>query len=107
MKTIAATEAKNRFGEVLTGAENDSVTIERHGHGVAMVLPFHMARRLILTGYSKGEMPRATAMKLLGFTWYGQLLDALGNEGMDQPIVPIASIHRMSKYIEDEIGLAR
>ena len=59
------------------------------------------SNRIILAAYSKGAMPRSTAMRLLGFTWYGQLLDALGHEGMRQPIAPIATRRRMEKSIEN------
>ncbi len=39
MKTVAATEAKNRFGRVLEQAMHGAVAIERHGRVVAYVVP--------------------------------------------------------------------
>lgn len=39
MKTVAATEAKNRFGQVLEQAMHGAVAIERHGRVVAYVVP--------------------------------------------------------------------
>ena len=39
MKTVAATEAKNRFGHVLEQALHGAVAIERHGRVVAYVVP--------------------------------------------------------------------
>lgn len=59
------------------------------------------AHLTILAAYAKGRMPRATAMRSLGFTWYGQLLDALGHAGMSQPIVPIATMRHMAKNIDN------
>jgi prevent-host-death family protein len=38
MKTIAALEAKNRFGELLDTAQREPVTIEKHGRAVAVVV---------------------------------------------------------------------
>ena len=39
MKTVAATEAKNRFGQVLEQAMHGAVAIERHGRVVAYLVP--------------------------------------------------------------------
>ena len=38
MRTLAALDAKNRFGELLDTAQREPVTIERHGRAVAVVL---------------------------------------------------------------------
>lgn len=38
MTTIAAREAKTRFGELLDTAQREPVTIEKHGRRVAVVL---------------------------------------------------------------------
>ena len=38
MRTMAALEAKNRFGELLDAAQREPVTIEKHGRPVAVVL---------------------------------------------------------------------
>ncbi len=38
MKTIAATEAKNRFGVVLDDAQREPVVIRKHDRDVAVVL---------------------------------------------------------------------
>ena len=39
MKSVAATEAKNRFGRVLEQAMQGTVAIERHGRVVAYLVP--------------------------------------------------------------------
>jgi prevent-host-death family protein len=38
MRTVAALEAKNRFGELLDTARREPVTIEKHGRAVAVVV---------------------------------------------------------------------
>ena len=38
MKSIAAKEAKNNFGEMLDTVQREPVTIEKHGRAVAVVL---------------------------------------------------------------------
>jgi prevent-host-death family protein len=38
MRTVAALEAKNRFGELLDTAQREPVTIEKHGRAVAVVV---------------------------------------------------------------------
>ena len=38
MKTFAATEAQNRFGELLDTAQSEPVTIQRKGRAVVVVL---------------------------------------------------------------------
>ena len=38
MRTIAALDAKNRFGELLDTAQREPVTIQKHGRDVAVVV---------------------------------------------------------------------
>lgn len=38
MRSMAAVEAKNRFGELLDAAQREPVTIEKHGRAVAVVV---------------------------------------------------------------------
>jgi prevent-host-death family protein len=38
MRTVAALEAKNRFGELLDTAQREPVTIEKYGRAVAVVV---------------------------------------------------------------------
>lgn len=38
MRTMAALEAKNRFGELLDAAQREPVTIEKHGRAVAVMV---------------------------------------------------------------------
>jgi antitoxin Phd len=46
MKTIAATDAKNRFGELIDMAQAEPVRVQRHGRDVAVVLSPEEFRRL-------------------------------------------------------------
>ncbi|MCW5698452.1 MAG: type II toxin-antitoxin system Phd/YefM family antitoxin [Rhodospirillales bacterium] len=46
MHTMAALEAKNRFGELLDTAQREPVTIEKHGRPVAVMLSAQDYREL-------------------------------------------------------------
>ena len=46
MKTLAATDAKNRFGELIDMAQSGPVRVQRHGRDVAVVLSSKEFRRL-------------------------------------------------------------
>ncbi|MSO92237.1 MAG: type II toxin-antitoxin system Phd/YefM family antitoxin [Rhodospirillales bacterium] len=46
MKTVAAKDAKNRFGELLDTARREPVTIEKNGRPVAVVLSSEEYERL-------------------------------------------------------------
>lgn len=43
--------------------------------------------KLILSAYAHGTLSRSAAMKMLGYDWYGQLLDALADAGIERPSV--------------------
>lgn len=42
---------------------------------------------LILSAYSGGALSRSNAMQLLGLEWYGELLEALDEQGIARPTV--------------------
>ena len=42
----------------------------------------------ILQRFSDGKAPRRAAMKQLGLSWYGDLLDALSCAGLSLPLLP-------------------
>ena len=46
MKTIAATDAKNRFGELIDMAQSEPVRVQQQGRDVAVVLSPEEFRRL-------------------------------------------------------------
>ena len=85
MKTISATEAKNRFGEHFNFSDRESLVIETHGTPTHRVFTAKTGRRLVLAGFSAGVLSAGEAMDLLGIDWYGDLLDALAEEHVDRP----------------------
>jgi prevent-host-death family protein len=53
MRTVAALEAKNRFGELLDTVQREPVTIEKHGRAVAVVLSAEVYRELEALKFEK------------------------------------------------------
>jgi len=84
LKTIPATEAKNRFGEHFNLADNESLLIETRGLPTHLVFNAKTGIRLVLGAFADGAISRAEAMDLLGFEWYGELLDAMKENGIDR-----------------------
>lgn len=117
MKTVSATDAKNKFGELLDEAATGPVRIDKNGRPVAYVLSpddFHLAedvlglarvQRLItrrdartlaaLRAFSKGDASRQHAIDTLGLRGYGQLLRALRTAELRPPAVPARDHARM------------
>ncbi len=58
MKSIAAKEAKNNFGELMDTAQREPVTIERRGGAVAVVIS--------ATEYEKIKLERLRARLAIG-----------------------------------------
>jgi hypothetical protein len=77
MKVITSTEVKNKLGEALSFGINDSLLIQKNGKEAYIVFSAETGKRLVLSSFSQGTTSRGDAMKLLGFEWYGQLLDAM------------------------------
>ncbi len=48
-------------------------------------LPGEGRTRRALIAYSRGEICRGDAMDLLDIDWYGELLDAIAEHGIDRP----------------------
>jgi len=110
MKTVTATDAKNRFGDLLEESTVGPVRIEKNGRPVAYVLSvddYDLAKDLIglarvkqliaggdqkvlavLRGFSSGAIPRQAAISSLRLNGYGQLLRALSAAGIAAPSVP-------------------
>ena len=84
MKKIPATEAKNRFGEHFNLADNESLLIETRGLPTHLVFNAKTGIRLVLGAFADGAISRNEAMDLLGFEWYGELLDAMRENGIDR-----------------------
>ena len=84
MKSVSATEAKNRFGKHFHLAENESLLIKRGGLPSHLVFNVKTGTHLVLGAAVSGAISRAEAMNLLGFEWYGELLDAMTENGIDR-----------------------
>jgi len=56
----------------------------------------------ILTSYSTGRLSRGEAMTLCGFTWFGQLMDAMNEASIPMPAPSEAYTKKMT---EDVINL--
>ena len=68
MKVVAATRAKNLFGQVIDDACVDLVMLERDSKEQVAVMPAAEARIGVLCSYAAGAMTRSTAMRRLGLT---------------------------------------
>jgi len=110
VKTVSATDAKNRFGDLLEESAEGPVRIEKNGRPVAYVISvddYDLAKDLIglarvkqliasadekvlavLRGFSSGAIPRQAAIRALSLNGYGQLLRALSASGIAPPSAP-------------------
>ncbi len=79
MKTLAAKDAKNRFGELLDAARAEPVSIEKHGRAVAVVLSVEEYERLegLENAYWAARAAAAEAEGYLGPKEGEKLLKAL------------------------------
>lgn len=119
---LSATEAKNRFSELLDAAEDHPVRIDRNGKTVAYVINAQdfdqiagaasIARieRLLaagsssvaetLRGYSAGRLSRQKAIEALMLKNYSHLLDALDLAKLRRPEVPPSAQKEMISSLE-------
>ncbi len=67
MKTIAATEAKNRFGAVLDDAQREPIVIRKQDRDVAVVLSMPSPRGRGVLPYSPNALSRAVTENLKHF----------------------------------------
>jgi hypothetical protein len=88
MKAITSTEARRCFGKVLDDAGEELVLIRRRGKPSMSMMLAEEARLGILCAYALGCVSRALAMKRLGYTWYGQLVDAMAAANLRIHIPP-------------------
>lgn len=119
MKTVTATDAKNRFRELLEESARGPVRIDRNGRAVAYVVSSqdyevakdflalaHVKRllagadqdaRRVLKDFASGDITRQAAIKSLGLFNYGQLLKALAMAGFGVPSLPKSRREEMAK----------
>jgi prevent-host-death family protein len=101
MKEIPATEAKNRFGELLSALEQGPVAVTRNGRVIAHVTSARSlapvtnpeALRELLTRYSQGVLNRRDLQEQTGLS-FGEVLQGLGELELSLPRVKTA--HRYS-----------
>ncbi len=98
MKVMTATEVKNKLGLALSYLDNDSLLIEKNGKEAFMAFSVQTAKRMILSSYVHGDLSRSEAMQLMGFNWYGELLDALAEAKMNKPMLAEHERAEMIQY---------
>jgi len=101
MRVMTATEVKNKLGDALSFSDDDSLLIEKNGKEAFMAFSVKMAKKMILTSYVHGGISRSEAMKLLGFDWYGDLLDALAAAKMNKPTLAENERMAMRSYAKE------
>lgn len=78
MKSIAAKEAKNNFGEMLDTVQREPVTIEKHGRAVAVVLSVtdyqQMKLEMLRAKLAVGEAQLNRAEGVDGEAFFAELL---------------------------------
>ena len=104
MQVMTATEVKNKLGDALSFPDDDSLLIEESGKEVFMAFSVQTAKKMILTSYVHGGLSRSEAMKLMGFDWYGDLLDALASTKMDKPTLSEPERQAMTAYATKILG---
>lgn len=75
MRSISATDAKNRFGEVLEQARAEPVHVHRNGRDVAVVLSVEEYQRL--TAQRSGHNPAVVKAHAESTKRYGRVYAAL------------------------------
>jgi len=120
---LSATDAKNRFSELLDAAEDHPVRIDRNGKTVAYVINAqdfdHIAgaaslariERLLAAGspsvaeplraYSAGTLSRQKAIDALMLKNYSHLLDALDLAKLPRPAIPPSAEKEMISSLQE------
>lgn len=102
MKIMTATEDK--LGDALSFPDDDSLLIKKNGKEAFIAFTAQMAKKLILTTYVHGGISRSETMKLMGFDWYGDLLDALAAAKMNKPTLPENERAAMTSNAKNILG---
>lgn len=71
-----------------------------------MVFSAPTAKNMILISYVNGGVSRSKAMKLMGFSWYGELLDALSDANMNAPSLPKKELAVMAAHAKSVLEKA-
>ena len=125
MKSFNATDAKNRFGDLLEASAAEPVLVTKNGNPIAYMVPadqFEKFARLqplmavtraiaeqnenvleVLKGFAMGKLPRRSVMRQLGLSWYGDLLEALCFARLSLPVVSKDQRKQMVKTFLDSV----
>ena len=76
------------------------VILATHGKERVALMPVEEARMGILCSYASGVMSRSTAMKRLGMSWYGQLVDAMQAAGLSVQVDPKRHAAMVSEIVQ-------
>ncbi|SJM90442.1 type II toxin-antitoxin system prevent-host-death family antitoxin [Crenothrix polyspora] len=113
MRTFTATEAKQKFGELIDTARTEDITIIKNGRPFVLVsnalkeppLPdVWEAKREIITRYFDGKINRTIAMKNGGYNLYRELLQDANYLAIPMPRLPNNEIKRMSDKLSEILG---
>lgn len=96
MKIVSATDAKNRFGDILTEAlSSGTVIVTKNGKAAVSVTAITPpapsmspeGKAALLVAYAQGRLAWSDLRDALGDPWYGDILESLGAMGLAPPRV--------------------
>ena len=106
MKTISATEAKNKFGHLMSSISGGSIAITKNGKIAAYLTPSQNNDKQtltdkqldkILSAYSAGNVTRRNLEELTGL-WFSDILAELELRGLQLPKVD-TKVHFNNKQL--------
>ncbi len=77
MSAISATDAKNRFGQVLEAAQSEPVHIQKNGRDVAVMLSPEEYRRLQESAATPAVNPLVVKLHKQSVERFGEVYEAL------------------------------
>ena len=95
MKTISATEAKNKFGSLMSAISAGPIAITKNGKVAAYLTPSQNdeghplnVEQLdeLLNSYASGKITRRNVEEASGL-WFSDILEELGRRGLELPRV--------------------
>lgn len=106
MKTISATDAKNKFGSLMSAISAGPIAITKNGKIAAYLTPSqndedHSLTKEqldeIINSYASGKMTRRNVEEATGL-WFSDILEELGRRGLQLPKVD-TKIHLNDKQL--------
>jgi prevent-host-death family protein len=94
MKTITATDAKNKFGDLMNMIGSGPVSITKNNKVIAILSPVHQEHQSpspaildkLLSDYSRGLVARKDVEGMTGL-WFGEVVAEMAKRGLSLPIV--------------------